>query len=942
MGAPESYPSAPPFPHQATHNIGQAHAVAGPDEPETVTLIRDGVHHLLVTAERYLERYGSAGVNRGGVVALHGEHGAGKTHAIWYVMQHLDTGLPRFEEVPKSGSLCQLYAKVDGPDVVQLYRSLISQLGLAQMRELSLAFLAVVAAEQGAGSAEPEHRAAVRRRLRESPDVVNGLFESARLEPGAVREGGAQEIERIGEAWRDFERAVTGLRMSKLGKVAHRWLCGEPLSAEDLDRLGVQGSIDTPDKALLGLRVMARLFRRAEVPLGLYIDQVEGLVLPGDAGGREAASNTGFLRSLIEVLPQEGALVVVAGNVEAWRDYPRDLKQRFADGPVFLPALTEAEAADLIAAYQAPFKPPVSARNAALFPFTADAVPELLRFGGGNTRRFLQNCSLVFNHAFPTRAVIDSTAVRSVLEHASATRLDRAGARARARALLAGRGLSVEEDAAIGGVTVDLAVATPEGRRVAVVKLNEAIFRSQEARDVADSLELVRRAKAEGEVLHVVLVVLGYVSPDMTRMLEEVADDTVVYAAEGFEEAFLAALGRIPTSTPAAPASAAGVEPGALGERIEELQRALIDVLAKRRDDDERVQAQLDALLRRQEEQRAQAGRDEARKTWILERGRLEREIRDARTNRARAEADEMERLRQSVEAARAARQRKVTGLAGTAGVLVLAAVVVLAATGAKGPAGIAVPLLALLAGVVAGYLGWREHQAVQQMVPAALRELAQAVSSEEELYQVVASVPPVGRVYLRSPFPGIRYAAAIASAGGDSRTAEELALALPRERSTIVRRALARSLATADLVDRRFYETHELVGVPEVVYIADLSTSDVGIETSQSFAAVRALKEGDDSSFLRLVLQRELDDLTIMKLSEGHRRGIERLGATMLRDRIPERARRTAIDMLSPFDGLGLGTFDRLGIIHQVDAWYLFFRELQWYSELGWAEWQG
>jgi len=181
----------------------------------------------------------------------------------------------------------------------------------------------------------------------------------------------------------------------------------------------------------------------------------------------------------------------------------------------------------------------------------------------------------------------------------------------------------------------------------------------------------------------------------------------------------------------------------------------------------------------------------------------------------------------------------------------------------------------------------------------------------------------------------------AIAASGGDSRAAEELALALPRERSVIVRRALSRSLATADLVDRRFYETHELVGVPEVVYIADVSTGDIGIETSQSFAVVRALKEGDDSSFLRLVLQRDMDDLTIMKLSEGHRRGIERLGTTMLRDRIPERTRRTAIDMLSPFDGLGLGTFDRLGVLPQVDAWYLFFRELQWYSELGWTEWQ-
>src|SRR4029077_5039995 len=115
-----------------------------------------------------------------------------------------------------------------------------------------------------------------------------------------------------------------------------------------------------------------------------YVDQVEGLVLEADAGEADAAANTGYLRSLLEVLPQEGAFVVVAGNVEAWRAYPRDVKQRFADGPIFLPALTESEASDLIVAYQEPFKPPTSTRPEALYPFTLEAVPELLRFGGGN------------------------------------------------------------------------------------------------------------------------------------------------------------------------------------------------------------------------------------------------------------------------------------------------------------------------------------------------------------------------------------------------------------------------------------------------------------------------------------------------------------------------------------------------------------------------------
>jgi hypothetical protein len=936
MTPDDSYPSAPPFPHQATHSIAQARAAAGPDEPETVTLIRDGVHYLQVMGDKYLAGYDPGGVSRGAVVALHGEHGAGKTHAIGFVMQYLGGRAPSFAERAKPGSLCQLYAKVDALDPVQLYRSLMSQVALAPMRELSRVFLSVVAAEQGVGGdGDKQQRAAVKRRFRESPALVERLFESYRLEPGAVREGGAQEIERIGEAARDFERAVTGLRMGKLARLAHRYLCGDQLDEDELDRLGVRQPIDSPELALLGLRVMARLFRRAEIPLALYVDQVEGLVL--DAEGAEVGENMGFLRSIVEVLPQESAFLVVAGNLDAWRAYHRDVKQRFAEGPIFLPALTEAEAEELIVAYQAPFKPPSTGREEALYPFVEGSVPELLRSGGGNVRRFLQNCAQVFNGAFPSRAAIDAAAVRSALEQGRAP-LDRASVLLRARQLLGGRGLAVDENVTVGGVAVDLAVRDGDGRRVALVKVNEAIFRTQEARDVRDSLELVRRTKAEGEVLHVVLAVLGYVSPDMTRMLEEVADDTVVCTAEGAEASLVGALARIPATAPGAPRGQG--DSGVLGERIEELQRALIDVLEKRRGDDERLQAQLDALARRQDEERAQAGRDEARKTWISERARLEREIREVRAARARAEADELERMRLAAENLRAVGQRRSGVLAGLAVLLLLALVVVLAA-GAHGAAALAVAALCGAGAVAGGLFAWRELEAVRRLCPPELRELVQPIASEDELYQVATRLPPQPQSYLRSPYPQLRYAAALAASGGDARTAEVLALALPRERSAIVRRAIARALGTADVVQRDFYETHELVGVPEVVYIADVSKADVGLETSQSFAAVRALREHDERAFLRIVVERALDYVTIMKLAEGHRRGLERLGPTMLRDRIPERSRRAAIEFLTPFEGSGLGGFDRLEVVREIEGWYLFFREMQWYAELGWAEWK-
>lgn len=929
-----SYPSAPPFPHQATHNIAQAHAVAGPDEPETVTLVRDGVHRLRAAAGKYLAAYSPSGPDRGRALALHGEHGAGKTHAIWFVMQDLDGRAPSFADSPKPGAHCQLYAKIDGPDPLQLYRSLAGGLGIAQLKELSRAFLAVVAAEQGLAAGDRQARQAVVRQLRDSPELVDDLLETRRLEPGAVREGGAREIERIGEDWRDFERAVSGLRKPKLARVAQRFLCGEALTADELDRLGVARPVDSPETALLGLRILARLFRRAEIPLVVYLDQVEGLVLEVD--GMPVPENLGLLRSLVEVLPQEGAFLVVAGNLEAWRAYPRDVRQRFAEAPIVLPALGAGEAEDLLVAYQAPFKPRPADRADALYPFRAEAVPELLRSGGGSVRRFLQNCALAFADAFPARAEIGPEAARAAVERAAAAPVDRAAVVAQARRLLGGRGLSAEEDVPFGEVRVDLAVRDGDGRPVAVVKVDEAIFRAQEAQDVRDALELVRRAKTGGDPLHVVLVVLGYVSPDMTRVLEEVADDTLVWSADGFELAFSSALSRIPLR---APASRRGEADG-IGERIEELQRALIDVLAARRRDDERVQAQIDALARRQEEERAQLEREEARKSWIAERARLERDARDARLARARAEVDAFERMRAAAESHRAVHSRRSAVAGGAAAVLVLVAALVLAV--AHGGAGLVVALAGIALAGAGGYLGWRELQAARRLCPAELRELTAPVASEAELSEAVARAPAVPLAFLRSPYPELRYGAAVAAAGGDARAAEALARALPRERSAIVRRALARSLGTSDVGAADFYETHELVGIPEVAYIADESRGDASIQTSRLFAAVKALRAKDDRAFLRVALQHDLDDVTVMKLAEGQRRGSERLGTSRLRDQIPERSRRGAIELLSPFDDGGLGTLDQLAVVQQVDAWYLFFREMEWYAELGWADWKG
>src|SRR5262249_27124420 len=72
-----------------------------------------------------------------------------------------------------------------------------------------------------------------------------------------------------------------------LKETAFSWLIGDPtLSKETLERLGVLGPIGEQD-ALQALQFLAGLFAFAEMPLLIYLDQIERLVLDVDLQASE-------------------------------------------------------------------------------------------------------------------------------------------------------------------------------------------------------------------------------------------------------------------------------------------------------------------------------------------------------------------------------------------------------------------------------------------------------------------------------------------------------------------------------------------------------------------------------------------------------------------------------------------------------------------------------
>src|SRR5262249_13181181 len=146
----------------------------------------------------------------------------------------------------------------------------------------------------------------------------------------------------------DFQHALTCLLTDNLAETAHRWFLGYEITVDEARKLGVSGPITSPDMAKWALQLIATLFRRAERPFVLCIDQFEKLVVVNDG---LHAQNAGLLHSLVEVIPREHGLLLFSGTDFAWSLLPSDLRQRFSDNIIRFPVLTLTEARQIIDVY---------------------------------------------------------------------------------------------------------------------------------------------------------------------------------------------------------------------------------------------------------------------------------------------------------------------------------------------------------------------------------------------------------------------------------------------------------------------------------------------------------------------------------------------------------------------------------------------------------------
>ena len=904
-----------PFPAQAVTTIEGVEWSKISSHP---TYVRQPVRRLATLVRRYLDD--ARETSSGRAAALHGEHGTGKTRCLLYALAQAA------EPTTVAGAQpFLLYARADSADTVALYRKLTSRLELSALRMLAAdAFAGYAAvAYQSDRPGDSTSVAADRAALISEPSMLRGAIVENVIPLTDIIDHQARDIARIEGRLGSFDRAVDSLRSAGQAELAHRWLVGGELSPAELKRLGLKENLATADDVRSALHVLAALCRQARRPFLLALDQAESLLL--DDKGELSRGNAGFLRALVEAIVAEGGLALVSTSEKSWQLIPVDLQQRF--GPASFPvlALTRAEATGLVSVY-------LSTSSVASPGITADGIDEILLASGGNARRFLQACHLVYRAGTPSDAPLTRTLVEERLADGAARVTPTIAAlSARVSAAMERAGLDVEHDRSIGTVTVQV-VGVRDGRDLVLAKLNDPIYGESEAQQAIETLDVVSAALATGA--KTILVVMGYTSPDVVQHLRRAVFSLIIANGPGYESQLDEAVKSIVDidTTPSPTADRA------LARDIEALRAELATVVERRQSEEGAIDQGLRHLSRSVALAALPEDLQQFNAAWAAERERISDEIRGVRL--AQYEADVLE-IVQLQTGYLAKRRRRLTTAAAALTVVVLTAVVSAFSTGSTDPGLALVGILLLLVGALGAVVAfWRSSADIRA---------TRGVTARDVEALALRNRGGSANQMVQSPIPLRRHAALLGSAAINQNV---LAGALDREPSRLLRRSIARRLCgsspggslgvlhyAADPTVRSVaieYVCRERVGaLIDVLRTGDTLLGVLANTPSLAHLAAFYGVEPPDTGFLSRFLfeinrQQPTEPLAVAYQSADDRELIDVVSKT------PDRLLRLAVHGLDPREPTGVGSYYWLSARAELDEIYLFFRKLIYLSGFG------
>jgi hypothetical protein len=944
------YPPRNPFPAQATTIIEGASA----EDLTQLTLARPSIERLIDLASRYHTSYDPAYDDNGRAIAVHGDHGSGKTHALATAMASLGAGC--------ADGVWSIYVRADSPDIFSLYRKLMSQVSFPQLRDLCVQAREQYAREEFADSRDLGADA-LRVALETSEvdgDWVARAFSDTELQATAVLDRQSRDLVREGGRQKDFERVIPNILNRDLDELAYRWFTGEQLPDGDLRALGITENIDDSFKIRMAIHALLTLSRRAAQAAVILIDQTEALL--SSDGELLIQDNVGTLRAILESVINNSGLLIIAIRESIWHMLPLDLRQRFGPSEIPMTGITEREATDLVALFVARWSADEKLNT---YPILQDGIREMLVRSGGNIRRFIQLCSLLFTVAAPRRTLIDGKFAHDVLSSQAEVVPTKDTIRRELVEQFAAAHIPYQIDYSLSDVRTDFAVSDAAGGFRAFILLTDALVDSKELDIAQRTLDLVYQAQNQARPAEIVLIVGGYMSPELTVELSKVHRVIVITRDTDRRE-----LATLVADLSRSESAATDLETTVL-ERLSEAIDAITAIEADRERQWKSVAPQVNVYNEAMSDRRRVDETLEAAGQWRTQEEGLREGIHTARRDRQRLELDELERQRSISERYR----RRLYALLSMPFLLGAAALAVLA-SGRYG-----VPQIDWPAALILAVFSVLSPLAIFRVYQVREGDLRNPVHSASELTRLTrghlaeSPAPRLGIAALRSTNPQIIYAAGFAQ---QKYPVSALKMALARTKSAIARRSLVRKLV-ADHGIEGFRAVLDTIGSDPATSAAfdqldaedyDLLTSfDANSETGSELEQPDEFRSDikawlpiniavDLTPQLRAVARiygfaihdRESDllaDFIQPRLHSGKRgapaaqlrESYDRDRDDLLLSTLPiftEREFRAAAATLSPFDVGMAGSFDWLTKFIDVEEMYLFFRKCLFYVGRG------
>ncbi|HEY0314468.1 MAG TPA: hypothetical protein VGC56_18490 [Allosphingosinicella sp.] len=443
-------------------------------------------------------------------LALCGGHGTGKTSLLTW----LSRTASEFQSVP----VRSIYAKTDTPNMVETYRTLLQNFTRRDLLDLVAEALVrqgqrrmqMAAATVGEGDRIEETRS------------LETAFEGRLLDPNELHLELRNALEKGSLSSAVSSRvafAIGLLEDPAYGDAAFEWLSGAPAELPgELFKTSLFGaSEDAAQVAIDALETLATLFREANVPLIVLLDQVENFMPPDNT-----ATSSSIVKKLAEQLGGKSAMLVLAGTSRAWEELPRDVWPRFKGrATIGVGNLSIAET-DLLLSVYLDGKAHIA----------SDVVAAINDISGGNTREILQ----IGYHAWELKQ--GNTEILTIEDVAIAAR---AAGTIEDRAQLAQQLFSrCAREMKLSAWRLDYpatdlvvwAVESKTGARVGVV-LATATDAAGESRLAQQVSSLAHQLQSNGEAQELIAVTVGYASHAVQALLGG-AVRPIVFREESF------------------------------------------------------------------------------------------------------------------------------------------------------------------------------------------------------------------------------------------------------------------------------------------------------------------------------------------------------------------------------------------------------------------------